>query len=76
MNPNIAALRIAEQRLRYWQEQLQIAYRTDNDEQASKCQLVIQEYKVFTDQAIQQIRSQAVAFLGIDKIHAGSSGHL
>ena len=68
MNPTMVVSRIVEQRLQHWQTQLQAAFRTGNHEQASTCQALIEEYRVFTNQAMWQIHSQAAGWLGIDPL--------
>lgn len=70
MNPSTVLLHIAEQRLQYWQHQLQAAFRTGNAEQALVSELLISEYEILIREAGAAIRSQAAAFLHIDCMKA------
>ena len=70
MNPSIVVSSIVEERLQHWQTQLQAAFRTGNHEQASVCQALIEEYRVFTNQAMRQIHIQATGWLDIDPLDA------
>jgi hypothetical protein len=58
MTPNCALLQIANDRLTFWQHQLQAAFRDGNVELAAACQTIISEYAVFTNEALKEIDAE------------------
>jgi hypothetical protein len=58
MTSNYALLRIANDRLTFWQHQLQAAFREGNVERAAACQTVISEYAIFTNEALNEIHAE------------------
>ena len=57
MTPNYALLQIANDRLTFWQCQLQTAFRDGNVELAAACQIIISEYAVFTNEALKELHA-------------------
>jgi hypothetical protein len=49
-------LGIVEARLRFWTSELQAAFRGGNKERARASQHIIAEYKLLTDELMQQLR--------------------
>jgi hypothetical protein len=58
MTPHYALLQIANDRLTFWQHQLQAAFREGNVERAAACQTIISEYAVFTREALKEIQAE------------------
>ena len=53
MVPNSSLLQVAAQRIEFWQDQLQAAFRCGNAERAAECVRVLDEYRLLTEESLQ-----------------------
>jgi hypothetical protein len=56
MPANYALLNIAEERLAFWQGQLQAAFRNGNEKRAIECERMISEYAALTSEVMEHLR--------------------
>jgi hypothetical protein len=59
MLSNDFMLQSANNRLQFWRDQLQAAYRSGDEKRAAECSLLIDEYGLLTAAAIAQLRTPA-----------------
>ena len=57
MLSNDFMLQSANNRLQFWRDQLQAAFRSGDDKRAAECALLIDEYGLLTAAAIAQLRA-------------------
>ena len=58
MTANYVLLNIAKDRLQFWQQQLQAAFRDGNKERAAACEQIIAEYALLIREAMQHLRDR------------------
>jgi hypothetical protein len=59
MNTTYLMLGIANDRIQFWQDELQTAFRTGNTARAAECDRLIEEYGLLTSQALTVLRTLA-----------------
>ena len=59
MNTTYLMLGIATDRIQFWQDELQTAFRTGNTSRAAECDRLIEEYGLLTNQALTVLRTFA-----------------
>ena len=57
MNTTYLMLGIATDRIQFWQDELQTAFRTGNTSRAAECDRLIEEYGLLTSQALTALRT-------------------
>jgi hypothetical protein len=57
MNATYLMLDIANNRVQFWQDELQAAFRTGNTARAAECDRLIEEYGLLTSQALTALRT-------------------
>ena len=59
MNTTYLMLGIANDRIQFWQDELQAAFRSGNTARAAECDRLIEEYGLLTNQALTVLRTFA-----------------
>ena len=59
MNATYLMLDIANDRIQFWQDELQAAFRSGNTARAAECDRLIEEYGLLTSQALTALRTFA-----------------
>jgi len=57
MNATYLMLDIANNRVQFWQDELQATFRTGNTARAAECDRLIEEYGLLTSQALTALRT-------------------